>query len=54
MNGLAERDRMVFEWAQREGIPVSLALGGGYSKPIEHTVDAHVQTYQIAKSVFGI
>ena len=54
MNGLAERDRMVFEWAKREGIPVSLALGGGYSKPIEYTVDAHVQTYHIAKSVFGI
>jgi hypothetical protein len=45
---------MVFEWARREGIPVSLALGGGYSKPIEHTVDAHVQTYHIAKSVFEI
>ena len=54
MNGLAERDRMVLEWAKREGIPVSMALGGGYSKPIEHTVNAHVQTYQIAKSIFGI
>ena len=54
MNGLAERDRMVFEWAKKVGIPVSLALGGGYSKPIEHTVDAHVQTYHIAKSVFEI
>jgi len=33
------------------GIPVSLALGGGYSKPIQHTVDAHVQTFALAKAI---
>lgn len=51
MKGLEERDRMVFAWAKHHGIPVSLALGGGYSKPIEHTVDAHVQTFALAKSI---
>lgn len=51
--GLAERDKLVFEWARTLGIPVSLALGGGYSKPIQHTVDAHVQTFALAKSILA-
>ncbi|MFM8840659.1 MAG: histone deacetylase [bacterium] len=52
-HGLAERDKMVFEWAHKHGFPVSLALGGGYSKPIEHTVNAHVQTFALAKSILA-
>jgi len=51
LKGLAERDKLVFEWARSLGIPVSLALGGGYSKPIQHTVDAHVQTFALAKKI---
>ncbi len=34
--GLMERDRMVMSECKRRGIPLSLGLGGGYSKPIEH------------------
>jgi acetoin utilization deacetylase AcuC-like enzyme len=51
LKGLAERDKLVFEWTRSLGIPVSLALGGGYSKPIQHTVDAHVQTFALAKEI---
>jgi acetoin utilization deacetylase AcuC-like enzyme len=53
MQGLAERDRMVFELFHAHGIPVSIAMGGGYAKPIERTVQAHVQTYRVVKSVYG-
>lgn len=50
--GVAARDRMVFEVFSRRGIPVSVAMGGGYAKPIDHTVRAHVQTYRILKDVY--
>ncbi len=51
--GLMERDRIVITGCKSRGIPVSLGLGGGYSKPIEHTVEAYCGTYVVAKEVFG-
>lgn len=48
--GLMERDRMVFEFAK--GKPLAMAIGGGYAKPIDLTVRAHVNTYQVAKNFF--
>ena len=50
--GLMERDRMVLEECKKRGVPVSLGLGGGYSKPISHTVDAYAGTYRVVKSIF--
>lgn len=48
-DGLARRDRMVLEACSAAGVPVTLTLGGGYARPIDLTVQAHVQTYRIAK-----
>jgi acetoin utilization deacetylase AcuC-like enzyme len=53
MHGLAERDRIVFETCKRYGVPVSVAMGGGYAKPVELTVEAHCQTYSVLRAVFG-
>ncbi|MBZ0201780.1 MAG: histone deacetylase [Ignavibacteria bacterium] len=50
--GLMERDRIVLAECKDRGIPVSLALGGGYSKPIDHSVEAYVNTYKTAKDIF--
>jgi acetoin utilization deacetylase AcuC-like enzyme len=50
--GLMERDRIVLSECKRRGIPVSLALGGGYAKPIDLTVEAHVGTYKVVKEIF--
>jgi acetoin utilization deacetylase AcuC-like enzyme len=50
--GLAARDRLVAEGARFRGIPLVITLGGGYSRPIEPTVAAHAQTFQIAAEVF--
>lgn len=50
--GLMERDRIVLYECRRRGIPVSLGLGGGYSKPIDHSIDAYVGTYRIAKEIY--
>lgn len=51
--GLMERDRIVMSECKSRAIPVSLGLGGGYSKPITHTVEAYANTYRIAKEIFG-
>jgi acetoin utilization deacetylase AcuC-like enzyme len=51
-DGLIERDRMVLAACKKHGIPVSLALGGGYAKPIDLTVDAHVGTYKAVREIF--
>jgi acetoin utilization deacetylase AcuC-like enzyme len=53
MAGLAARDQMVLATCYANNIPVSLALGGGYAKPLDLTVQAHAQTYQILKSIYG-
>jgi acetoin utilization deacetylase AcuC-like enzyme len=49
--GLQERDRLVFETVKRAGLPVVTVLGGGYSEPIDLTVDAHSMTFRIAALV---
>jgi acetoin utilization deacetylase AcuC-like enzyme len=52
--GLAERDRMVFEMCRRRGFPVSIAIGGGYAQPIDVTVSAYAQTFRVAREVMRI
>ena len=51
--GLKERDRMVFEFVKRNQIPLTMALGGGYSKDVTQTVNAYIGTYEVAKEVFS-
>lgn len=46
--GLAARDRMVLDQARERGIPVAVAMAGGYGKNIQDTVAVHVQTVGIA------
>ncbi len=52
LQGLMERDALVLTYAKRSGIPLSLALGGGYAKPIELSVRAYANTYRVAKTVY--
>jgi acetoin utilization deacetylase AcuC-like enzyme len=50
--GLIERDRMVLEGAKARGIPVSIAIGGGYAVPIEASVAAYANTWRAARDAF--
>lgn len=50
--GCLERDRMVFEFANKLDVPVVCSMGGGYSKDIRHIVNAHVNTYRLASDYF--
>lgn len=52
-DGLEERDRRVFEACGRAGLPVALAMAGGYGREVEDTVDVHVATVKEALHRFG-
>ena len=49
--GLAARDRLVFELCCQANLPVALVLGGGYAQDIQDTVDIHLQTLRIAVDI---
>ncbi len=49
--GLAERDRIVFEACRERGLPVVATMAGGYAPEIEHTVDIHFHTIQRASEM---
>jgi acetoin utilization deacetylase AcuC-like enzyme len=51
--GIIERDRMVFSAALSFGAPFVLTSGGGYSRPIERSVEAHANTYRTAWQMFA-
>jgi acetoin utilization deacetylase AcuC-like enzyme len=41
---LLERDRMVFEFAKKKGLPLAWVLAGGYTKDIAKVVEVHMNT----------
>ena len=51
--GLRERDRRVLQAAWHRGLAVVLTLGGGYARPLEATLEAHVGTYEVARERYG-
>lgn len=51
--GLMGRDRLVLSQCSGAGIPVSMAIGGGYADPINATVEAYANTYRVARNVYG-
>ena len=53
LDGLRERDWMVFEFSQSWGIPIVVTLGGGYAEPIDLTAEAHANTFRAAAAVYG-
>jgi len=48
--GLAERDRRVFAWLEARNLPVCVTLGGGYSRPLDDTIEAHVNVWRAARA----
>lgn len=49
-----ERDIIVFNECKKRNIPVTVAMGGGYSPLVRHIVDAHCNTYKVAKEIFEL
>jgi acetoin utilization deacetylase AcuC-like enzyme len=49
MEGLARRDALVFDYARRNGVPVAIALAGGYARRVEDTAKIHAATILAAR-----
>lgn len=49
--GLAERDRAVFAYCRRLGLPLAVTMAGGYARRIVDTVDIHAQTVALAAAL---
>jgi acetoin utilization deacetylase AcuC-like enzyme len=50
-SGLAERDRLALGMCRQAGVPIAVAMAGGYARDTEDTVDIHVQTIRIAAAL---
>ncbi|MGD0212537.1 MAG: histone deacetylase [Terriglobales bacterium] len=53
IEGLKQRDALVYQTAKAEGIPVMVTLAGGYAMKLEDTITIHSNTVVAAKEVFG-
>lgn len=53
IEGCKKRDEMVFELCLEHQIPVQVSMGGGYSTEIKTIVEAHANTFRVAKSKFS-
>jgi len=52
MQGCKQRDEMVFAFCKEYGIPVTVAMGGGYSADVKIIVEAHCNTFRVAKEMY--
>lgn len=46
--GLITRDEIVFDLCERAGLPVAVAMGGGYADNVSDIVDIHFNTVKLA------
>lgn len=52
LNGCKERDAFVLSLCKKLEIPVQCSMGGGYSPDIKVIIEAHANTYRIAKNLY--
>ncbi len=50
--GIRQRDRMIFDFAIRKNLPLAMAIGGGYSQPIDFSIEAYANTFREARIAF--
>lgn len=53
-DGCRRRDEIVFSKLQKHAIPCTVAMGGGYSADIKIIVEAHCNTFRLAKDIYGL
>lgn len=51
--GCMARDRLVLEACKARGIPIVATMGGSYSPDLNHIVNAHCNTFRVARRLFG-
>lgn len=52
INGCKERDMFVLSLCHKLGIPVQCSMGGGYSPDIKIIIEAHANTYRVARGIY--
>jgi len=52
IQGCKERDSIVFQACKDRNIPVVASMGGGYSEKLAHIIEAHANTYRVAKEIY--
>lgn len=52
LEGLKTRDEMVFQFAKQRKIPIVVCMGGGYAEKVSDVVDAHVNTFKVARDSY--
>jgi acetoin utilization deacetylase AcuC-like enzyme len=53
LEGCRQRDAFVFEQLHSNHIPVMVAMGGGYSPDVKTIVEAHCNTFRVARDFWG-
>jgi acetoin utilization deacetylase AcuC-like enzyme len=54
LEGCKQRDAMVFNLLQQHNIPCVVAMGGGYSADVKIIVEAHCNTFRVAKDIYNL
>jgi acetoin utilization deacetylase AcuC-like enzyme len=54
MEGCKQRDAIVFNILKQRNIPCVVAMGGGYSPQIKTIVEAHCNTFRLAKDIYEL
>lgn len=52
LQGCKERDAIVLEICHKREIPLVFSMGGGYSSSLRDIIEAHANTYRLAKSLY--
>ena len=54
IEGCRKRDEMVFTHLKQNNIPCTVAMGGGYSPDVKMIVEAHCNTFRLAKDIYQL
>ncbi len=52
IDGCKKRDEIVLSICKKLEIPVQVSMGGGYSPEIKTIIDAHANTFRVARSIY--
>jgi acetoin utilization deacetylase AcuC-like enzyme len=54
IEGCKQRDKFVFDSLKNSQLPCAVSMGGGYSPLVKTIVEAHCNTFKVAKDVWGL
>lgn len=54
LEGCRKRDEMVFRTLKQKQLPCVTAMGGGYSPQVKTIVEAHCNTFRLAKDIYNL